>query len=119
LTADNDKATKTAFFWGRTLSNLFDSHSSDEQQQSDIRAIGHYEPYQTHVIEDVPGEGSGCGKLFSPIEETELNWYSENIEEWQKHYSESGKGTTQRAAIHFRCAIRFCVTWTVGPMMTA
>ena len=88
MTADNDRATKSAFYWGRFFSNVFDHHTDDEQTEADLKAIGHYSPYFTHVIEDREGiEGKGCGKEFAeyvPLEDGDF------LQDWKEVYGQPG-----------------------------
>ena len=89
LTADNDNATKLAFPAGRHLSTLFDKYSkNDNQKQADHKAIGHFQPFFTHVIEDNNEVvGSGCGKVNS---RSIANAYLQNdyshVEQWIEDY---------------------------------
>jgi hypothetical protein len=96
LTADNDAATGFWFRAGRTASNTFDSHVDAEQARADVRAIGHYKPYTTHLLEDIDGPGSGCGQLSDRTEgNTEVASYAfaprtDLIAIWNERYPQPG-----------------------------
>lgn len=50
FTSEADTATKRAFPAGRALSTLFSEHRDARQRSQNIRAIGHYTPFQTHTL---------------------------------------------------------------------
>ncbi len=69
LTSEHDMATKTAFPMGRFFSTLFETHGTLQRHyckdghpvamnikegEADRTAIGHFKPYQTHILEVVP-----------------------------------------------------------------
>ena len=59
LTSEGDQATGRAFPAGRSLSTLFQKHSSRYQRSADIQAVGHFEPYVSHELEYAEDEGLG------------------------------------------------------------
>ena len=55
FTSEADTATKRAFPAGRALSTLFSEHRDARQRSQNIRAIGHYAPFQTHTLTEKKG----------------------------------------------------------------
>jgi hypothetical protein len=55
FTSEADTATKRAFPAGRALSTLFSEHRDAHQRSQNVRAIGHYAPFQTHTLTESKG----------------------------------------------------------------
>lgn len=55
FTSEADIATKRAFPAGRAVSTLFSEHRDARQRSQNIRAIGHYAPFQTHTLTENKG----------------------------------------------------------------
>lgn len=56
FTSEADTATKRAFPAGRALATLFSEHRDARQRSQNIRAIGHYAPFQTHTLTENKGD---------------------------------------------------------------
>ncbi len=50
MTSKADWATKFAFKVGRKLSTTFDTYRDDAQEQENVTAVGHYDPFVTHEL---------------------------------------------------------------------
>ncbi|PZQ34132.1 MAG: hypothetical protein DI562_00590 [Stenotrophomonas acidaminiphila] len=61
FTSEADTATKRAFPAGRALSTLFSEHRDARQRSQNIRAIGHYAPFQTHTLTENKGAAATAG----------------------------------------------------------
>jgi hypothetical protein len=96
LTADNDMATGVAFRYGRLLSTLFDKYKDDNQRRADRKTIGHYEPYFTHILDDIDTgvAGNGCGGAYADMSQLmqsfDFDSDDENINQWLCDYQKPG-----------------------------
>lgn len=61
FTSEADTATKRAFPAGRALATLFSEHRDAQQRRANVRAIGHYEPFQTHTLAVSQGGDAAVG----------------------------------------------------------
>jgi pimeloyl-ACP methyl ester carboxylesterase len=53
ITTEADSATRSAFWWGRFFSTMFDTYADDQGAALNKTAVGHYIPYITHTLTPV------------------------------------------------------------------
>jgi hypothetical protein len=94
LTSEADDATKRAFPIGRWFSTFFEKHRKEtrknavtgeaeviDQEKSNITAVGHFEPYQTHYLR-AAGE-SGAEMPDQPSVESSMKGFFELSSRWE------------------------------------
>lgn len=100
LTSEADDATKRAFPIGRWFSTFFEKHrvqirkngvtGTDEaidQQQANITAVGHFEPYRTHFLR--ASGGSGAAAAEQPSVKASLERFADVSGRWENDTSGS------------------------------
>ncbi len=83
FTSQNDTATRNAFPVGRTLSTLFTEYRDGEQRDQNTTAIGHYEPYRTHLLKPAPQAGTPAASAVAVQACTWDAFRKGTVDEWQ------------------------------------
>ncbi|MEM6484674.1 MAG: hypothetical protein AAF662_06795 [Pseudomonadota bacterium] len=58
FTSEGDTPTKTFFRWGRRLSQFFTDETSSKQEQENVTAVGHHQPFIDYELEPSSGRAA-------------------------------------------------------------
>lgn len=105
LTSESDWATKYAFPIGRWFSTFWEKHKDSSEKSRNRRAVGHYDPYKTHLL-FVSSKSEGGRKLepeqaagIVPYEqlrgmlpEVHRSWMAQTAQspcDWEQHFKQT------------------------------